>query len=450
MSATATDVLAHVPTGSLPALEKLALVAPRPVTLEASGVPVQVLADLVLKFISRLGPLSASTLCDRIALVHSALEPVFLLLRREGCVDLQARGGTEMCLVLSARGRDAAAEAWLRSGYLGPAPVPLAVYDRVVRTQSVHLGRCTRRSMQTAFEDVVLEDDLRDRLGVALNSGRAIFLHGQAGAGKTFVAARLIRALPGEVLIPHAILVDGTVIRVFDAAVHEVLELTKANPRLLHGRGFDARFVLCERPFITSGGEMVPEMLDVQYNAATREFAAPLQMKANNGLLLVDDLGRQRFPVETLFNRWILPMEQQLDYLTAAAGLHFGVPFDLVLVFSTNLNPAELADDAVLRRLGYKIEFKPLPVELYKQVWSDASRELRLSYDPDLVEYVINDLYPGSGHALLACHPRDLLRMARDKSIFEGTDDVIGPEDLRWCWSNYFLNAAKPSTATGD
>jgi hypothetical protein len=291
---------------------------------------------------------------------------------------------------------------------------------------------------------------LRHRLGVALNSGRAIFLHGPAGAGKTFVGARLIRALSGEVLIPHAVLVDGTAIRVFDAATHELLELTKGNPRLWHGQGFDNRFALCERPLVISGGEMVPEQLDVQYNPATREYTAPLQMKANNGLLLVDDLGRQRFPVDTLFNRWIMPMERKVDFLTAAAGLHFAVPFDLVLVFSTNLDPAEIADDAVLRRLGYKIRFKPLSVELYKQVWADVCRELRLNYDPALVEYVISDLYPGSGHDLLACHPRDLLRMARDKGIFEGTDDVIGPEDLRWCWSSYFLNAATSSTAVVD
>ena len=450
MSATVADVLSQdaLATPS-PALQRLVARAPRPATLEASGVPLQVLADLVLKFISRLGPLSATTLCERIALVHSVLEPVFLLLRREGCVDLQARGGTEMCLVLSARGRDAAADAWLRCGYLGPAPVPLAVYDRVVRAQSVHQQRSTRRSIETAFGDVVLEEDLRDRLGVALNSGRAIFLHGPAGAGKTFVGARLIRALPGEVLVPHAVLVDSTVIRVFDAATHEVLALTSGNPRLLHGQGFDARFALCERPLVISGGEMVPEMLDVQYNTATREFTAPLQMKANNGLLLVDDLGRQRFPVENLFNRWIMPMERQSDFLTAAAGLHFGVPFDLVLVFSTNLNPADLADEAVLRRLGYKIGFKPLTVELYKRVWAGVCRELRLSYDPELVDFVISDLYPGSGHALLACHPRDLLRMARDKGIFEGTDDAIGPEDLRWCWSNYFLNSVKTPTAEG-
>ena len=450
MNSNVTNVFAEDPTTPSTALQRLVSLAPRPVTLEACGVPLQVLADLVLKFISRLGPLSATALCERIALVHSVMEPVFLLLRREGCVDLQARGGTEMCLVLTARGREEAADAWLRSGYLGPAPVPIGLYDRVVRAQSVHLGRSTRETMEVAFGDVVLENELRHRLGVALNSGRAIFLHGPAGAGKTFVGARLIRALSGEVLIPHAVLVDGTAIRVFDAATHELLELTKGNPRLWHGQGFDNRFALCERPLVISGGEMVPEQLDVQYNPATREYTAPLQMKANNGLLLVDDLGRQRFPVDTLFNRWIMPMERKVDFLTAAAGLHFAVPFDLVLVFSTNLDPAEIADDAVLRRLGYKIRFKPLSVELYKQVWADVCRELRLNYDPALVEYVISDLYPASGHDLLACHPRDLLRMARDKGIFEGTDDVIGPEDLRWCWSSYFLNAAKSSTAAVD
>ncbi len=451
MSAAVSGVLAAEQAIPSPALQRLVPLAPRPTTLVASGVPLQLLADLVLKFISRLGPLNATALCERIALVNSVLEPVFLLLRREGCVDLQARSGTEMCLVLSARGRDAAAEAWQRSGYLGPAPVPIAVYERVVRAQSVHLGRSTRESMQAAFGDVVLEDDIRDRLGVALNSGRAILLHGPAGAGKTFIAARLIHALAGEVLIPYAMLVDDTVVRVFDAATHKALELREGNPQLLYEQGFDARFALCERPLVICGGELTPEMLDVQYSAATREYTAPLQLKANNGLLLVDDLGRQRFPPEVFFNRWIVPMDRQVDYLTAAAGLHFAVPFDLVLVFSTNLDPAVLADEAILRRLGYKIAFKPLAVGLYQRVWADACRDLRLNYEPALVDFVISDLYPDSGHALLACHPRDLLRMARDRSIFfEGTDHAIGPEDLRWCWSNYFLNAAGTSTAAGD
>ena len=432
-----------------PLLAKLSQLAPRPTALEASGVPAQLLADLLLKFISRVGPLSAASLCDRLALANSVLEPVFQYIRREGYVDIQSRADSDLAFALTARGREAAVQAFERNGYVGPAPVPVSAYRRLVHAQSVHQSRCTRERMEAAFSDVILEDEVRDRLGTALNSGRAIFVHGPAGAGKTFISTQLINALTGEVLIPYAILVDDTIIRVYDSSVHEQLDLREGNPRLLHGRGYDARYVLCDRPLAITGGELVPEMLDVQFRNATREFIAPIQMKANNGLLLVDDLGRQRFPVQVLFDRWIIPMERQTDYLSAGAGLHFAVPFDLVLVFSTNLAPAELADDAVLRRLGYKIEFKALPASLYKQVWEGVCREMRLNCDASLADQVIRELYPRSGCQLLACHPRDLLRMAMDRSVYDGRPGEVDLEDLRWAWSNYFLNATHEHSVSG-
>ena len=200
-----------------------------------------------------------------------------------------------------------------------------------------------------------MADELCDRLGVALASGRAIFIYGPAGSGKTYIASRLITALSGEVLIPYSIAVNEKIIRVFDAAVHERIDLLEGNRRLLLAQGFDARFALCERPMIIVGGELTEDMLDVQFNAATAEYNAPIQMKANGGVLVVDDLGRQRFLPQRLFDRWIVPLEQQIDHLNAGVEARFAVPCDAIIVFSTNLEPtADLADDAVLRRLGYK------------------------------------------------------------------------------------------------
>lgn len=449
MSAAIESAALESDTAASPVLADLAQRAPRPTSLEACGVPVQLLADLILKFISRLGPLSAAHLCDRLALTGSVLDSVCQYLRRDGYLDLQARADAELALALTTRGREAAVDAFKRSGYIGPAPVPVEAYRRLVQVQSVHKHRCTREHMATAFFGVVIEEQIRDRLGTALNSGRAIFVHGAAGAGKTYIATQLIGALPGEVLIPHSILVNDTVIRVYDPAVHERLELREGNPRLLHERGYDARYVLCERPLVVTGGELEAAMLDVQFDHAAQEFIAPIQVKANNGLLLIDDLGRQRFAVQVLFDRWVVPMEQQIDYLSAGAGLHFPVPFDVVLVFSTNLDPSTITDDAVLRRLGYKIEFKALPIDLYKRVWVQACQDLQLNCDARLVDYVIKELYGPSGRALLACHPRDLLRMARDKSLYDDRPGRVGAEDLHWAWINYFLNAADDAAASG-
>jgi hypothetical protein len=194
------------------------------------------------------------------------------------------------------------------------------------------------------------------------------------------------------------------------------------------------------------GGELTEDMLDVHYNAETAEFSAPLQMKANGGLLVIDDLGRQRFLPQRLFDRWIVPLEQQIDHLAAGPDARFTIPCDAITVFSTNLEPAELADDAVLRRLGYKIELGPLSVEIYTRVWMSVCAAMRLDFDPHLLNYVLTKLYPSSSRPLLACHPRDLISMAFDKSTYDERGTQIDIDDLRWAWGSYFL----PDDNRGD
>jgi hypothetical protein len=233
--------------------------------------------------------------------------------------------------------------------------------------------------------------------------------------------------------------VNRKIIRVFDAAVHEPIDLLGGNQRLLLAQGYDARFALCERPMIIVGGELTEDMLDVQFNSSTAEFSAPLQMKANGGVLVIDDLGRQRFLPQRLFDRWIVPLEQKVDYLNAGVDARFSTPCDAVIVFSTNLEPVELADDAVLRRLGYKIELRPLSVEMYTRVWSSVCDEMHIAFEPNLLNYVLTKMYPGSGRPLLACHPRDLICMALDKASYDERGGRLEIEDLRWAWANYFL-----------
>lgn len=424
-----------------PVLHRLAGIAPRPVSLEATGLSPELLADLTLKHLLRAGSLTSVVLGERLGLVGPVIEPIVQFLRQEGRLQLQVRASVdnEVRLTLTERGRQSALDALRVCGYAGPAPVPIEAYSHVVLGQTIPRRSLARAKVNHAFQDIIMAEDLCDRLGVALASGRAIFIYGPAGSGKTYIASRLIAALPGEVLIPYSVVVNGKIIRVFDAAVHEPIDLLGGNQRLLLAQGYDARFALCERPMIIVGGELTEDMLDVQFNSNTVEFSAPLQMKANGGVLVIDDLGRQRFLPQRLFDRWIVPLEQKVDYLNAGVEARFSTPCDAVIVFSTNLEPTELADDAVLRRLGYKIELRPLSVDLYFRVWTSVCDEMHVPFELGPLNYVLTKMYPGSKRPLLACHPRDLICMALDKASYDERGGQLEIDDLKWAWANYFL-----------
>jgi hypothetical protein len=441
----ALNPVADVSAQGDPESSRITQLAPRPTTLAQTGLSITFLADLVGKHLATSGVLALSQLIDRLALAGPIVEQLLLWMRKDGRVEVRARAGMEgdLRFGLTERGRSEALDAMMRGGYLGPAPVPLQDYVAVVRKQTVHDRRITRESMQETFQDVVISDTMLDQLGPAMNSGRAIFVYGSAGTGKTFIAKRLAGALRGLVLVPRAISVNETIIQVFDALSHTEVALSDGPSPLMLEHGFDPRYALCERPIVVSGGELTAEMLEVHCDPATREYNAPLQLKANNGLLLIDDLGRQRIQPEVLFNRWIVPMEEKRDFLTAGPGQHFTVPFDVVLVFSTNLNPHELADDAFLRRIGYKISFQPVSAEQYRQIWNDVCAARDLACDPELVDYVIHELHERRGVPLLPCHPRDLLGMAQDRLAYTGTESPITAETLWWAWNNYFVDAAE-------
>jgi len=444
MSSLPVEVLSMVPAvDSDPLsseLRRLARLMPRSATLEATGLSLTFLADLLGKHLASAGVLATSQLIERLALAGPVLEQVLQFMRAEGRIEVRARVGqeTELRFGLTDRGRKEAADAFNRGGYVGPAPVPLDDYADLVARQSVHKEIVTRQRVLETFRGFVIDDDLRDRLGPALNSRRAMFLYGSAGTGKTYTARRLSRALRGLVLVPHAISVNETVIEVFDPLCHQRAALAEPPPARLE-EGFDPRYVACERPVVLTGGELAADMLEVQCDAATRTYSAPIQLKANNGFLLIDDLGRQRIAPAVLFNRWIVPLDTGHDSLTTGKGHHFEVPFDLVLVFSTNLSPQDIADEAFLRRLGYKIEFTPIPAPLYTQIWKDVCAERKVAFDPALVEFVIRELHGKTRIPMLPCHPRDLLGMALDRIGYLGAG-ALDDGALRWAWESYFLH----------
>jgi hypothetical protein len=424
-----------------PEMLRLARLAPRPTTVAQTGLSLTFLGDLLSKHLMTAGVLTTSELIERLGLSGPIVNQILNFARSDGRVEVRSRQGmdAELRYGLTDKGRHEAIDAMARSGYVGPAPVPLADYVALVGKQSVHGHRVTREAVQDAFSGIVIADELLDRLGPAMNSRRAIILYGHAGTGKTFTARKLASLLSGLVLVPYAIAVNETVVEIFDPLCHEQLAFSDPPDRTLLDQGCDGRYVACERPIVLVGGELSAEMLELQHDRTTGTYTAPIQLKANNGFLLIDDLGRQRVEPTVLLNRWIVPMDLRQDSLMTGRGHHFTVPFDVVLVFSTNLRPEDIADQAFLRRLGYKIEFLPVEPSQYKQIWQRVCTEQSIAYDGGLVDYVIEQLHRRRHVPLLPCHPRDLLGMAVDRTTYLGRGR-LDKETLRWAWDNYFLH----------
>jgi hypothetical protein len=426
--------------GDSNALARCSRLAPKPTCIEDTGLSLYFLTALTAKHLAAAGVLDIVTLSKRLRLPGSIVEDVLAHMRTEALVELRASRDESLLLRfgLTDRGRVLAADAFQRDGYLGPAPVPMAVYRDLVRAQSLNNIPVTRARVHEAFSDIVIPEETLDSLGPAMSSGRAMFIYGMPGTGKTYIARHLARLLGPPVLVPHAIIVDDSVIEYFDPAAHKLVPGHQNVDSALFAEGFDARFVFCERPFVSSGGELTADMLELQYDSTSRRYVAPLQMRANMGMLLIDDLGRQRIGTADLFNRWIVPLEEKHDQLTLHTGRHFTTPFDLVLIFSTNIDPHSLADDAFLRRIGYKIHFRPSSATEYGEIWRRFCDENGIADDGVLLSHVLDQLYTRRGIPKLACHPRDLLGLALDYQRYT-SQERVQIDAIDWAWRNYFV-----------
>jgi hypothetical protein len=431
---------------------RLAALAPRPRTVDETGLSQSFLQELLAKHLYDGGIRTLRELVTRTLLAGSILDPVLASMRKEAYIEVrgQVEGTTALRYGLTDQGRAFALEALLKSGYLGPAPVPLAYYEPIVRAQSVHQCQVTRAQMQAAFAKVVIRDSLLDQLGPALHSGRAIFLYGPPGTGKTYIAQRLAWVLGDPVLIPHAIAVGDIPVQLFDPVLHRPIKDFEAAPHAPFEQGYDPRFVLCERPSVITGGELTLEMLEIGYEPATKQHQAPLQLKANNGIYVLDDLDRQHATLVELLNRWMAPMESQQDYLKLASGRRFSVPFDVILAFLTNLNPSTLADEAFLRRLGHKIHFGYLNAREYAAIWHQVCDERGIEFDAEVLKYVLEDLYAKNHQPFLPCHPRDLLSMAVDQARYLGHGHQVTKEMLDIAWQSYFVQREEQKSSFND
>jgi predicted ATPase with chaperone activity len=417
--------------------------APQPCSLAQTGLPDNLLGDLLCKHVHDAGVLDMAQLVERLALTGSVLEELLAFLRKDGRIEVLGQsGGQGLRYALTERGRSAAKDALARSGYIGPAPYPVERYRQLLLAQTVHDSRIDAQAMRQAFAGVVLQEALLDQLGPAMNSGRAIMIYGPAGTGKTYISQRLINLFHEAVWIPRAIAIGEAIVEIFDPLVHKPLPSATKAPSLRLDQGVDRRLLQCLRPIIVTGGELTLDMLDIRFDPYARLYQAPLQLKASNGIFIIDDLGRQRVAPVDLFNRWIVPMEEKKDYLNLGGGRHCELPFDLLLVFSTNLNPLQLADEAFLRRIGYKLHFDHLQSDEYERIWRQECEKLGIAFDPTLVAYAIAELHQAENRPLLPCHPRDLLGMALDRQRYLGGDDAqaLSPQTLSWAWRNYFVS----------
>jgi len=414
--------------------------APRPCTLADTGLSRNFLAELIAKHLYNAGVLTMRQLSERIALAGPVLDDLILFLRGEAYVEV--RGAVDdngLRYALTDRGRALALDSLNKSGYTGRAPVPLDEYIRIVKAQALHERVVSQEHMQHVFADMILKKGLLEQLGPAMHSGRPIFVYGPAGSGKTYVASRLANLFDDSILVPHAIAIGETVIQLFDPVYHKRVDDAVDPAHMMLDHGHDPRYLHCYRPMVMTGGELTLDMLELTYDAGTRQYHAPLQLKANNGVCMIDDLGRQRVQPVDLLNRWIVPMEERRDFLALGSGEHFPVPFQVVLIFSTNLDPLELADEAFLRRLGYKIRFEYLDADEFIAIWRQVCAARQIEFDADLVKGLIDRHYAIEKKPMLPCHPRDLIGLAQDLARYHGKGNTITGDDLDAAWGNYFV-----------
>ena len=425
------------------ALDRVSSLPSMPQRVEDTGVDFSFLVELLAKVLYVRGQLRLPDLAAHVKLSIGVLEALLSFMRSERLCEMVRHGETDgtMSYTLTDLGRARAKDFLERCQYAGPAPISLSAYVKQVAQQSVMDMGVTRELLQTAFEGIIVRRELLDQFGAAMNSGRPILVYGPAGSGKTYISERLVGLLSGNVAIPHAIEVGNEVIQVFDPMVHEPVASDDSRPSVLdRGRKPDSRWVLCRRPVVLTGAELTLPMVDLQFDQKSRFYQAPPQMKANNGLFIVDDLGRQLVSPQDLMNRWIVPLDRHVDYFALHTGKKFQVPFDVIIVFSSNLQPSKLADEAFLRRLGYKIFVGPLPETDYRRIFMQVCEANGISFDEDGYRYLVQELHPQNAKPLLACLPRDILCQLRDFARFNGRPPALSQELLDWAWHNYFAS----------
>jgi predicted ATPase with chaperone activity len=398
-----------------------------------------IIAGLVLRLMHLNTSMVAHEIAAEICLpFFNVVEPILNSLRDNRLIEITRGDMTAISYIYSITdaGRTRAMQYFEQTTYVGPAPVSVATYVQIIAEQSLRNITVHAERLREAFRGLVFEERILDQIGPAVNSGRSIFLYGPPGNGKTSICERIVKSFGGSLFIPYAIEVNGSIIKVFDEYNHSEVA-PKADMRL-QGK-YDKRFRLIERPVIIVGGELTMDSLDLIWNEEARFYEAPFQLKANGGALMVDDFGRQRIDPKTLLNRWIVPLEKQADFLTLHTGTKIEVPFDELIVFSTNLNPRDLVDDAFLRRIRYKIPINDPTHENFRAIWRIMSEVKGIPYADEIVDYFVEKHMRSNGRPLRGCLPRDILDNILDVCRYKQIEPTVTAEMLDDAAEAYFV-----------
>lgn len=409
-----------------------------PPSFLAAGLTESEVEALILKYLLSRGDASGRGIAEQVMLPFVLIDELLRRLKNDQLIAYRGSAAmNDYVCQLTDLGRERGRRYSQHCTYFGAAPVSLADYITGVRAQSLEAQQPTVEDLRHAFEDLLICPKMLARLGPAINSGRGMFLYGYPGNGKTSIAERVTRAFGQFIWIPRAIGIDGEIVRLFDPMNHEEAPL-KRNESLLDQSKVDKRWVRIRRPTIIAGGELTMANLEVTLNTSTGISEAPLQLKSNCGTLVIDDFGRQRMSTEELLNRWIVPLEKRFDYLNLANGKKIQVPFDQLIVFSTNLEPRDLVDEAFLRRIPYKIEVTDPSEDDFRQLFRIMCPKLGFEYNDAAVNYLLETHYKAIGRPMRCCQPRDLLLQVRNHCLYQKQPLTLSPEAFDFAVDNYF------------
>jgi predicted ATPase with chaperone activity len=411
-------------------------------SIDETGLAPDLILQIVTKTLHLAGELTGIELGDRLGVGFQVIEPALTLLKREQQCEIA--GGTMLGppsyrYRLTDKGRVRAALFLESNHYIGALPVPVAQYNAFMRRIAGERTPVSRETIRQAFAHLVLSPRVIDHLGPAIAARHSLFVYGPPGNGKTVISQAIRDVIKSELYVPNAISVDGNIIRVFDPVHHEEVDERSPLSGLTKSDTFDRRWVRCKRPLVTVGGELTLDALELGYSPTSGFYRAPLQMVANGGVLVIDDFGRQHASPRDLLNRWIVPLESRIDYLTLQSGQKFEIPFDTFIVFATNLRPAELVDEAFLRRIRYKVLAVSPTFDEFVQIFENCCRERRLQFDRTLPEHLVaNEIRPRKV-ALRGCQPRDLIEQALAIAEYQGRERQLTTDLLSEASLSYFV-----------
>ena len=420
-----------------------------PQSLEATGLSMVMMRDILLKTMFRMNLQLVSEISRVTALPIPVAQELIDIARSQKLLEatgtLHANSGGEMGYQLADAGKARALDALGQSEYYGAMPIPLDSYREQVKRQSIRNIQMTRQQLTSAMGHLILPDSLLDHLGPAVGSGRSILMYGPPGNGKSSISNGIRDALGDKIYVPRAIEYSGQVITVYDPIVHSAAQASVDDPTALRrsSNRFDNRYVMCERPTVITGGELSLEMLDLTYNPTARTYTAPLQLKSTGGVFIVDDLGRQAKTPQKLVNRWIVPLEESKDILTLQSGEKFEVPFDTLVIFSTNFHPNEIFDKAALRRIFFKIKIDGPNQENFLKIFAMVAKKKKMALDEKALVHLLKVKYPTIDNIYANYQPIFLIDQMIAICNFEGIPYQMSPELIDRAWANMFVRDEK-------